>query len=164
MTFWTGYGQQSFGQKILDGSVGRPFFGDLQPSKPVLIVISGSGIGDLDRDIPLTMVPLYHWMLAIPHADKKAMEDILTDEVKAGKTKSVIKGFVSVRPSFLNAKPGAGVGALRICIVKNKAVDKAAIGYTISRDDFGNWISEVLLKENIKRQQELLDIFVMITS
>jgi hypothetical protein len=128
-------------------------------------VISGTGIDDQDRDIPLAMVPLYHWMLPIPHADKKAMEDILTDEVKAGKTNSVIKGFVSVRPSFLNTKPGAGVGTLRVCIVKNKTVDKAAIGYTISRDDVGDWIFEVLLKkENIKRQQELLDNFVMITS
>lgn len=104
-------------------------------------------------------------MLPIPHADKKMMENILTDEVKTENENSVIEGFVGVRPSFLTTKPGVGVGAIRVGIEKNNTVDKAAIGYTISRDDVGEWIFEVLLKkENIKRQQELLNKFVMITS
>ncbi|OOF91937.1 hypothetical protein ASPCADRAFT_133989 [Aspergillus carbonarius ITEM 5010] len=44
------------------------------PSKPKLVVITGTGIHYTTRDVPVLMVPVYHWLLGVPHADKRVME------------------------------------------------------------------------------------------
>ncbi|RAK96488.1 uncharacterized protein BO80DRAFT_224638 [Aspergillus ibericus CBS 121593] len=41
------------------------------PSKPKIVVITGTGINYTKRDVPILMWPLYHWLLRVPHADKR---------------------------------------------------------------------------------------------
>ena len=63
---------------------------------PLLTAISTTGISE-NRDIPIMMVPLYHWMLAIPHADNKALEDC----VEKAKEENLIRDFAIIKPSLL---------------------------------------------------------------
>jgi nucleoside-diphosphate-sugar epimerase len=117
---------------------------------PLFVVISSTGISDFGRDIPLAMVPLYHWMLPVPHADKKAMERLLVAESAkpaggVGVAGRVIEGFVAVRPSLLTDGP-ATEGRVRVGVEEGK-VDKRGVGYTISRADVGKWIFENVVVE-----------------
>lgn len=108
-----------------------------QKKKPLLIALSTTGISDIQRDLPIAMIPMYHWMLKVPHEDKKAMEKIIIDSGK-----DVLGGRVIVRPSLLT--DGASVGDLskiRVGVEKSPAV-----GYTISREDVGRWVFEYLVK------------------
>jgi nucleoside-diphosphate-sugar epimerase len=36
---------------------------------PKLVLLSTTGISSKSRDVPIAMLPLYHWLLAVPHAD-----------------------------------------------------------------------------------------------
>ena len=62
--------------------------------EPSLILLSTTGISD-KRDIPVAMMPLYHWMLSMPHKDKKKMEDVMI----SGEGRR--RKWVLVRPSLL---------------------------------------------------------------
>jgi hypothetical protein len=136
----------------------------IQPKKPLFIVISGTGISDYGRDIKVAMISLYHWLLPIPHADKKMMEKVLEMEVKGGDRESVIEGFIGVRPSLLTTKPPVGVDGIRVGVEKDGKIDKGAIGYSISREDVGGWIFEVLLENGGGQRKELLNHFVVLTN
>lgn len=92
-----------------------------------LIVVSTTGI-DSTRDIPLAMIPLYHWLLHQPHADKKNMEQ---DIIDAG-NKGIIKEWIIVRPALLTEGP----------LTKTYRAGSGIIGYTISRNDVGHFISQ----------------------
>lgn len=112
-----------------------------QQKKPLLIALSTTGISDIQRDLPIAMIPMYHWMLKVPHEDKKAMEKIIIDNGK-----DILGGHVIVRPSLLT--DGASVGDLskiRVGVEKSPAV-----GYTISREDVGRWVFEYLVKTSGK--------------
>eukprot|EP00026_Physarum_polycephalum_P012026 Phypoly_transcript_12291.p1 GENE.Phypoly_transcript_12291~~Phypoly_transcript_12291.p1 ORF type:complete len:204 (+),score=22.08 Phypoly_transcript_12291:153-764(+) len=65
-----------------------------------LIALSTTGI-DEARDVPLLMLPLYHWLLSEPHQDKINMEKAIVDAGKHG----VIKEWVIIRPAFLTDGP-----------------------------------------------------------
>ncbi|KAL7273793.1 hypothetical protein RUND412_003319 [Rhizina undulata] len=112
---------------------------------PVLLAISTTGI-DTPRDIPLLMVPLYHWILPVPHADKKVMEELII----AGKEEGVISEYVIVKPGLLTDGPAKGVDGVRAGYegrVKNGDgrwgdVEGVAVGYTVSRQDVGAWVFE----------------------
>lgn len=137
----------------------------MQSTKPIFIVISGTGMSDAGRDIPLAMVPFYHWLLPIPHHDKKMMERALIEEVKAENEKtSAIGGFIAVRPSLLATRPPVGLAGIRVGVEKDNQVDQAAIGYTISREDVGGWIFDVLLENEGGKRKEWMNHCVMITS
>ncbi|KFY15101.1 hypothetical protein V492_02229 [Pseudogymnoascus sp. VKM F-4246] len=114
------------------------------PAKPTVVAISSTGISDFGRDIPLAMVPLYHWLLAVPHADKKAMEVALSEGVMS--ESPVLGGFVVIRPSFLTDGAVKGVAEVKVGVESAKGVENLAVGYTISRGDVGNWIFEEVLK------------------
>ncbi|ERS96533.1 hypothetical protein HMPREF1624_06737 [Sporothrix schenckii ATCC 58251] len=62
------------------------------PSTPRIVVVSTTGISKCGRDVPLALLPLYHGMLRVPHADKCVMEETL---VTSGEM------FAIVRPSLL---------------------------------------------------------------
>lgn len=104
---------------------------------PLLAVVSTTGISDQKRDYPLAFYPLYHWMLATPHADKKVMEERL----RAGTER-----FIIVRPSLLidGDKEGVKVREGLEDVSKGK-LEKEEVGYTISRAAVGRWIYEKLL-------------------
>ncbi|PYI09476.1 hypothetical protein BO78DRAFT_438107 [Aspergillus sclerotiicarbonarius CBS 121057] len=70
------------------------------PSKPRIVVVSGTGINYTKRDVPVLMLPLYHWLLGVPHADKRVMEDLVVGEMEREGERG-ISGFLFVRPSLL---------------------------------------------------------------
>jgi hypothetical protein len=113
-------------------------------TKPTVVAISSTGISDYGRDIPMAMVPLYHWMLAVPHADKKAMEVSLIEGVNS--TSPAFGGFVGIRPSFLTDGVAKGVAKVKVGLEGTKGVESLAVGYVVAREDVGNWIFEEVLK------------------
>ncbi|KAL2869027.1 NAD(P)-dependent oxidoreductase [Aspergillus lucknowensis] len=110
--------------------------------RPQLIALSTTGISDVKRDLPIAMIPMYHWMLGVPHDDKKVMESlILEDAGRKQGTEKALGGYVIVRPSLLTGGEALGVEKIRVGVEKDPAV-----GYTISREDVGRWVFEVLVK------------------
>ncbi|KAJ3239706.1 hypothetical protein HDU78_002705 [Chytriomyces hyalinus] len=115
---------------------------------PSMIAISTTGIDKNSRDLPLVLIPLYHWLLAVPHCDKIEMEKAVVGGVEG----KVLAAHFTVRPSLLTdgkAKGSAAVrvGAVSSChSVKGSVVEgSAAVGYTISRADVGNWIFDEIV-------------------
>ncbi|BCS30419.1 uncharacterized protein APUU_80722S [Aspergillus puulaauensis] len=115
-----------------------------QKPKPVLVAISSTGLTK-ERDIPLAMVPLYNWMLKIPHADKRVMEGLIFEEVARPEAEKVISDYVVIRPSFLTS--GASQRE-KVRVLKgqgegqNTAVGISCpfVGYTICREDVGGFM------------------------
>jgi hypothetical protein len=113
---------------------------------PRIVAISTTGISKFGRDVPLAMVPMYHILLKVPHADKNVMEERL---VASGEE------FVFVRPSFL--KDGETDKIVRVGVedpVKGMEGGslKEAMGYVISREDVGKWMFQHLLKAGEGKQ------------
>ncbi|KAI9317801.1 hypothetical protein DFJ73DRAFT_791649 [Zopfochytrium polystomum] len=98
--------------------------------RPTMVVISTTGTDRRTPDVPFAMRGLYHWVLAVPHVDKREMEDVVVAAYKRG----VIGGFVVVRPTLLTdgERKGSGKGS----------ASGPAVGYSISRKDVGGWIFE----------------------
>jgi hypothetical protein len=123
-------------------------------TKPLFLVISTTGISDKSRDEPLLMVPLYKWLLSSPHADKKAMENVVI--AAASEADTPISGFIITRASLLTN--GVRLGAKRVRSGRetpgkgkaNSKEEKPAIGYTISREDVGGWIFEEVVEKGGK--------------
>ncbi|KAL5359159.1 hypothetical protein BJX96DRAFT_147884 [Aspergillus floccosus] len=113
--------------------------------KPLLIVLSTTGISDVQRDIPLAMIPLYHWMLKVPHDDKKVMEKLIIED--EGR---VLGGYVIVRPSLLTGGDGTAAGDLENIRVGTE--EAPAVGYTISREDVGQWVFKYLVTKGRESQ------------
>ncbi|EJD44582.1 hypothetical protein AURDEDRAFT_125150 [Auricularia subglabra TFB-10046 SS5] len=117
---------EALGQLRAHGAQGRP----------LIVPMSSTGISDHARDVPLLFIPMYKLLLAQPHKDKKAMEDLV---IKSGER------FVVLRPSFFveGDKPG---NAIRVGIEDPKTgVEKLAVGYTISREAVGGWVYQHIL-------------------
>ncbi|KAI9843942.1 MAG: hypothetical protein M1837_005983 [Sclerophora amabilis] len=112
--------------------------------KPLFIVISTTGVSELARDVPLLMLPLYHWILPVAHKDKANMECLLVSEAAKPADQACIRGFVAVRPSMLTNGPRL-LGTETTVRAGTDA--NPAVGYTISRADVGAWIFEELIRE-----------------
>ncbi|KAI8839712.1 hypothetical protein BJ741DRAFT_647378 [Chytriomyces cf. hyalinus JEL632] len=131
----------------------RSDIGQFKP--PSMIAISTTGIDKNSRDLPLALMPLYHWLLAVPHRDKIDMEKA----VVGGVERKVLAAHFTVRASLLTdgkAKGSAAVraGAVSSChSTEGDAVDGSpAVGYTISRVDVGNWIfDEIIAGKDVAR-------------
>lgn len=118
--------------------------------RPLLIMGSSTGISRAGRDIPLAMVPLYKAGLKVPHLDKKVLEE---------KTVASDEDWIIIRPSFLT--DGETNKEVRVGVEDPKnGHESKAIGYTISREDAGKWVAEVLL---IKGEPKYVKKFVTIT-
>ncbi|KAK2605893.1 hypothetical protein QQS21_003733 [Conoideocrella luteorostrata] len=111
--------------------------------RPLIAMVSTTGISEHARDVPLLLVPMYHIMLKAPHADKKVAEQSLRDSSER---------FVLVRPSLLQdgEKPDREI---RVHVESGKGVEKKEVGYFISREDVGRWMYENLL-ENAGEQSQ----------
>lgn len=125
------------------------------PSKPLLLVLSTTGISSGPRDVPLAFYPFYKTLLANPHKDKSAMEKTLTDafanattnatattDPNPNPTESWIRGVVIVRASLLTNGPALGKEKVRV-----GSEGKPAVGYTISREDVGQWVFENVIRD-----------------
>ncbi|KAL2013565.1 hypothetical protein VTN00DRAFT_1090 [Thermoascus crustaceus] len=126
--------------------------------KPILVALSTTGISDKKRDLPIAMMPMYHWMLKVPHKDKKVMESLILEEVDRPVTQRGISNFVIVRPSLLTDGPGLGVDK-----IKAGTETRPAVGYTISRNDVGAWVFEKVIK-NPEEESKFLGQIVTITT
>ncbi|KHO01221.1 NAD(P)-binding domain protein [Metarhizium album ARSEF 1941] len=104
--------------------------------RPLLAVVSTTGISRHGRDVPLLFAPLYHVGLRAPHADKRVAEQTLNGSGER---------FVLVRPSLLQngERPDRPV---RVHVEGDGGVEHREVGYFISREDVGRWMFENLLQ------------------
>lgn len=105
-------------------------------TKPLMVIISTTGISKFGRDIPLAMAPFYYYLLAAQHRDKIAMEKLVIDATEG--EEKVVGEYVIVRPSMLTSG-GAYPDAVR-SDVEDGGVAGKAVGYTISRRDVGGYM------------------------
>ncbi|RMY84270.1 hypothetical protein D0862_11458 [Hortaea werneckii] len=124
--------------------------------KPILINVSTTGIPspNCPRDVPLLFVPLYHWALAVPHEDKKVLQEALAAHMES--ESALLQGFVHVKPSLLTDGEAMGLQAVR----EGMEIEPA-VGYTIRRADVGGWIFQRLVKGEVKG--EWMDRSVCVT-
>ncbi|KAI1850975.1 hypothetical protein JX266_003640 [Neoarthrinium moseri] len=105
--------------------------------KPHIIACSTTGMSRFGRDIPIAMMPMYHFMLKVPHKDKIIMEDRL---VASG------ENYTIVRPSFMVGPEGFKMKPIRVGIEDPKTGrETEAIGYAISKEDAGRWVAQNLV-------------------
>jgi hypothetical protein len=105
------------------------------------------------RDVPLAYYWLYHVLLKVPHADKRAMESVVAKATTETGDDSPISGFVIPRATLLQNGESKGLNKVRAGWVphpdainaESKGV-KPAIGYSIRRADVGAWIFEQVIK------------------
>ncbi|RJE22809.1 UMTA methyltransferase family protein [Aspergillus sclerotialis] len=108
--------------------------------KPSLIVVSTTGISGHVRDFPLVMLPLYHWMLKVPHEDKKVMERLIREEMEKPAGERGIQNCSVIRPSLLTDGKEDGLENVQVGFE-----EAPAVGYTISRKQVGRWMFENLV-------------------
>ncbi|RSL37960.1 hypothetical protein CEP53_015319 [Fusarium sp. AF-6] len=111
--------------------------------KPLLAVISTTGISKFQRDVPIAFLPLYK-ALHVPHEDKRVMEERL---------QASSERWIAVRPSLLvdGAVPERNI---RVGVEDPvKGVEVKEFGYTISREDVGRWIYENLIVGETERYE-----------
>ncbi|KAL8847566.1 MAG: hypothetical protein Q9221_007386 [Calogaya cf. arnoldii] len=114
--------------------------------KPWLFVLSTTGISSRVRDVPLLLTPLYHWILAVPHKDKKEMEAVLLAEASKPASDRAMENFVILRPSLLTDGARLGSGQFRVGEEDEiRGTASPAVGYTISREDVGGWLFDELV-------------------
>jgi NAD(P)-dependent dehydrogenase (short-subunit alcohol dehydrogenase family) len=113
---------------------------------PLISAISTTGISEHQNDVPLMFRPMYHYMLKVPHADKKVMEDMIQASPER---------WALVRPSFLIDGADKEKKRVRVGIENRKAgVEKKEVGYVIAREAVGRWIYENLLVSDNTSQYE----------
>ncbi|KAI9150082.1 Oxidase pynE [Paramyrothecium foliicola] len=119
--------------------------------RPHVIACSTTGMSKFGRDVPLAMVPLYHVLLKVPHEDKGAMEERLSESGE---------DFTVVRMSMLY--DGETTKTVRVGVEDPKTGrESCEIGYFISREDSGKWIADnLVLGRNTKYDNKI----VMITT
>lgn len=100
--------------------------------RPQIIAISSLGVSKFGRDIPLAYIPLYNYILKVPHEDKKLMEE---------KIRNSGEPYSLVRPSLLATDETDR--PVRVGIEDPKRGTEVAVsGYRISKEDVGRWIYE----------------------
>lgn len=131
---------------------------DDDDKKPLLVVLSTTGISE-KRDLPFLMMPMYKWMLKVPHVDKKAMEDLIFQEIAMDKAERGIREYIIVRPSFLTDGKGNGLTNIKV-----GAEDKPAVGYVISRNEVGAWLFQNSVRTGLREKNLHLGKIVTITT
>ena len=149
---------------------------------PVMVAVSTTGISKKRRDVPYAFKLLYHWLLAVPHADKLRMEDVMEDATFG--QSAPLKGFVSVRPSLLmdgEAKPKdkirvgwewsprAGPEGRERGVSPKLEGENAdhkphvEVGYTINRENVGLWMFEEIIQCEKANREKWLSKMVTLT-
>lgn len=124
-------------------------------SKPTLVVVSTTGLDDQRRDVPLLEMPLYYWLLKVPHKDKKIMETMIREEVQKPASERAIQDYTIARASLLTDGAGYGVDKVRA-----GSEEKPATGYYISRNDVGRWMFEKLVKSRGEYSNKVVSITI----
>jgi hypothetical protein len=112
--------------------------------RPQVTVISTTGLTgpNVPQDVPFLMRGLYHKALAVPHADKLKMENLILAE----ENRRLFSGVVVVRPTLLTGDGSIVVDSDRWQKLRVGTEDHPAVGWTVSRADVGQWIFEEVLK------------------
>jgi hypothetical protein len=124
-----------------------------EEQKPLIYVGSTTGLS-AKRDVPYSLIPLYHVVLASAHKDKIVMERLLAEASTETGPEAPISSFVIGRPTLLMDGPSKGLEHVKTGWEKHPAAPNAtseqetsaAIGYTIRRSDVGAWIFEEVIK------------------
>ena len=118
----------------------------MQMDVPFITSISTTGISDHSRDVPIGFWLFYHWLLHVPHVDKRLMESQLAraDNVE----------FAIVRASFMQNGPAKPIDEIRVGWEMPNGVEEKgqkapgpAVGYFIQRESVGLWLFERMLKD-----------------
>ncbi|KAH8899006.1 NAD(P)-binding protein [Thozetella sp. PMI_491] len=114
---------------------------------PRIVVISTTGISEHGRDIPLAMIPMYHYMLKEPHKDKKKMEDLL---IASGEVWTIVRPSLLMDGDEEKEKKKNKVKTIREGMEDPVAhkLESKALGYAISREDVGRWMFENTIQDN----------------
>lgn len=106
--------------------------------RPLIVGCGTTGASRFGRDFPLVTTPVYRILIKVPLADKRAMESKL---FASG------EDFTMVRASLLTN--GESDTKIRVGVEDpEKGPESKAIGYTISREDAGQWIARNLVLES----------------
>ncbi|KAM4062656.1 NAD(P)H-binding domain-containing protein [Hirsutella rhossiliensis] len=103
--------------------------------RPLLAVVSTTGISEHGRDVPLLLTPFYRYALHAPHEDKKVAEKRLFASQER---------FVIVRPSLLTDGEKADK-KIRVHVEGPSGIETKEVGYFISRQDVGRWMFDNVL-------------------
>ncbi len=132
-------------------------------SKPLISFVSTTGVArpGKPRDVPIAFLFLYHYLIAVPHIDKRKLEELISQNVaETDESKRVFRDLVGVRASLLlggvTSKGGKGLDKVRA-----GTEDKPAVGYTITRADVGEWLFENTVR---KDGEGFLGEFVTLTN
>jgi hypothetical protein len=120
-----------------------------ESTRPRIAAISTTGTDTKTRDVPLAYYGLYHWLLAVPHKDKRIMESLLAQCTTESESENPIASFTVVRPTLLMDGEPMGTDKVKSgwvphpeAVNRTEKGGKPAIGYTIRRADVGAWIFE----------------------
>ncbi|KIW16208.1 hypothetical protein PV08_06259 [Exophiala spinifera] len=120
-------------------------------AKPALVFVSTTGISRGVEDVPFAMRFFYHQALAVPHIDKKKMEDVYRGEMEKGEGEGVFRTVVGIRPTLLsgsvNYKDVKGLKSLKV-----GTESKPALGFNVKRADVGHWVYENVISPNATGQ------------
>lgn len=123
----------------------------LAAKKPSVVFVSTTGVSRGKEDVPFAMRFLYHQALALPHKDKREMEDVLRAEDEASTTSDkgadgVFRAVSGVRPTLLagavDVNDGLGWEKLRA-----GTEEAPEMGYSVKRADVGEWIFMNLVRD-----------------
>lgn len=118
--------------------------------RPLIVACGTTGASRFGRDYPISMTPMYRFVIKVPLADKIIMEDKL---FASG------EDFTMVRASILTN--GESNTKIRVGVEDPvKGRESEAIGFKISREDAGRWIAENLV---LKRDPKYLNKIATIT-
>jgi hypothetical protein len=119
-------------------------------TKPSLVFVSTTGVTRGPEDVPFAMRFMYHQALALPHKDKKDMEDVFRGDAEQEKeSQRVFRTVSGIRPTLL----GPYTGEIDVSLGKGLNTIKAgterkpAVGYSIMRADVGHWMFVNLVKD-----------------
>lgn len=115
----------------------------LKLQKPSVCFVSTTGISRGPEDVPFFMRFLYHQLLALPHEDKKKMEEVYRGSML--KSEPVLSSVTGIRPTLLSGTGALseGVGLQKI---RAGVEGKPAVGYNVQRADVGTFMFENVIR------------------
>ncbi|KAF5989377.1 hypothetical protein FBULB1_1000 [Fusarium bulbicola] len=120
-------------------------------NSPIYAPISSTGQGSR-RDQPLSLIPLYWWLLKEAQTDTAALERVTREA--ATQKQSGLGGYVMLRPPLLTDGEMKGTKKVRVGWIREDDILRKSdeqetgirIGYTISRMDLARWMFEELIQ------------------
>ncbi|RBQ73723.1 hypothetical protein FVER53590_11001 [Fusarium verticillioides] len=120
-------------------------------NSPIYAPISSTGHGSR-RDQPLSLIPLYWWLLKEAQADTAALERVTREA--ATQKQSCLGGYIMLRPPLLTDGEMKGTAKVHTGwiweddVLRKSDEQEAGIkvGYTISRMDLARWMFEELIQ------------------